>query len=58
MKYDIRADYKKEETDYKTFAIAILAIGLIWRYLIQPYIIDNPKLMARLICPFGDVPEG
>lgn len=44
LKYDIRTDFKKKEMDYKTFAIAILAIGLIWRYLIRPYIIDNPKL--------------
>jgi hypothetical protein len=43
LKYYIRTDYKKEETDSKTVFIAIIAVGLIWRYVIEPYIIDNPK---------------
>lgn len=43
FKYYVRTDYKNKQMDYKTFAIAILAIGLIWRYVIEPYIIDNPK---------------
>jgi len=38
LKYYIRTDYKKEETDSKTVFIAIIAVGLIWRYVIEPHI--------------------
>jgi hypothetical protein len=43
FKYYVRTDYKNKEIDYKTYAIAIIAVGFIWRYVIEPYIIDKPK---------------